>query len=153
MPQKVETYQSNDGKLFAIEADAVKHEALVALFEMVPDLKDRINVVEKHVGNMADALYELAVYRRSEKMLAKHSSLLDGPADDNEDPGGCDCAAAMAGNGPPHHPTCPMHREALSVVVPVVTQKDIAAEMAAYDRYNRRSFLPGQPVCRAKVVG
>lgn len=30
---------------------------------------------------------------------------------DREDRGGCDCSASMSGNGPPHHPTCPMHRE------------------------------------------
>jgi hypothetical protein len=30
-------------------------------------------------------------------------------APEEDDPGGCDCEASLAGNGPPHHPTCPMY--------------------------------------------
>ena len=101
MPQKVETYQSEDGTFHATEIAAIRHEVLAALWAAVPDLKDRKLVVEKHIDQIAKIL----------QPLGSHIPDPEGThAEEPEDRGGCDCAASMAGNGPPHHPSCPMFR-------------------------------------------
>lgn len=37
------------------------------------------------------------------------AKLLEPCPGETEDRGGCDCSASLAGNGRPHHPTCPMY--------------------------------------------
>lgn len=59
MPQKVESYQSNDGKFHATEIAAVRHEVLLALWAAVPDLKDRKNLVESNIDLIAHILQPL----------------------------------------------------------------------------------------------
>ena len=103
MPKKVESYQSNDGRFHASEIEAVRHEVLLALWTALPELRDRKMLVENNIDKIAAIL----------KPLGSHIPDPEGShaeAPEPEDHGGCDCAASMAGNGPPHHPTCPMFR-------------------------------------------
>lgn len=37
-----------------------------------------------------------------------NATRFDDLPEEEEDHGGCDCAALLAGNSPPHHPTCPL---------------------------------------------
>lgn len=105
MPIKVESYQSADGKFHATEIDAVRHEVLNALWLAVPELRDRKMLVENNIDRISEILQPLAALQPKNHPDPSGETTLE-----PEDRGGCDCSATMAGNGGPHHPTCPMWR-------------------------------------------
>lgn len=60
MPVKVEAYQSTDGKFYATEIEAVRHEVMTALWKAVPELGDRRMLVENNLDTLAEILQPLA---------------------------------------------------------------------------------------------
>lgn len=113
MGKKVESYQSDDGKLFPTEEAMLLHEANIALSEEFPALKMSVPVIMTNAKRISALLEPLASYyaknhpEPAEKTTLEHR-LADGtrlPDVEVEDTP-CDCAALMAGNGGPHHPTC-----------------------------------------------
>lgn len=100
MPIKVETYQSEDGKFHATELEAIRHEALNALGLAVPEIRDRWPLVTANIDKIAGALQHLAAHLAENHPEPSAQTTLE-PEDTP-----CDCAALMAGNGGPHHPTC-----------------------------------------------
>lgn len=76
MPKKVETYETKDGKFFADQEIAISHEVLLDLFAAVPDLKDRMAIIQNNVGAIADALEPLASFRRNDHPLTTPDTTL-----------------------------------------------------------------------------
>lgn len=105
MPIKVESYQSADGKFHATEIAAVRHEVLTALWQAVPELKDRKLLIENNIDRISEILQPLAALQPKNHPDPSAETTLE-----PEDRGGCDCSANMAGNGGEHHPTCPLFR-------------------------------------------
>lgn len=146
MGKKVESYQSDDGKLFKTEEAMLLHEAQIALTEEFPTLKINVPFIMENAERISALLELLASYyaknhpavvpettlttlRAACEAVQKSDSMVcmncDQAWDMNdpfppackppvaEDRGGCDCSASLAGNGGPHHPTCPMWRGGL----------------------------------------
>lgn len=134
MGKMIESWQSDDGKLFTSERDMVEHEALVALFELVPLLKDREAAIRSNINVLARVLKPLGDLQLAERdeltpatdeskpspavprrcSLPECGALLadNGENQTVEDDGGCDCGALLAGNGGAKHLiSCPAHPE------------------------------------------
>lgn len=102
MPKKVETYQSeNDGKFHATEIACVRHEVLAALWEGVPELRDRKLLVEANIDKIARILHPLGSH-----IPEPEGTHAEGPIDHGELAGTCDCSAGMNGAND-HARSCP----------------------------------------------
>ncbi len=127
MGKKVESYQSDDGKLFKTEEAMLLHEAQIALTEGFPTLKINVPFIMENAERISALLEPLASYYRknhpepSAQTTLKPGTLVEGrmypltgevkvdritPPTKGPEDTPCDCAALMAGNGGPHHPTC-----------------------------------------------
>lgn len=100
MGKKVESYQSDDGKLFPTEEAMLLHEANIALSEEFPALKMSVPVIMTNAKRISALLEPLASFYAKNHPEPSAQTTLE-PEDTP-----CDCAALMAGNGGPHHPTC-----------------------------------------------
>lgn len=115
MGKKVESYQSDDGKLFPTEEAMLLHEANIALSEEFPALKMSVPVIMTNAKRISALLEPLAsFYAKNHPEPAAQTTLNRTTAmqragllvDPDREDTPCDCAALMAGNGGPHHPTC-----------------------------------------------
>lgn len=115
MATKVESYQSNDGKLFPSELEAVRHEVLTALLKAVPDIKDRWPLISGNVDAIALALQPLATLIEGMPVSVEENHPEPPVAettltpDHGELAGLCDCSAGMNGSAD-HAILCPAHR-------------------------------------------
>lgn len=105
MGKQVESWQSDDGKLFSSQEDMVRHEITVALTEEFPQLKVQIPFIMAKADRFAKIMAKMAPFIKKD-----HPSGPGKPPSEAEDRGGCDCSALLSGNSGPHAPTCPMHR-------------------------------------------
>lgn len=136
MGKQVESWQSDDGVLFTDEKAMLLHEVKIALEEKLPEVKMAIPSLLAKAQGVSEILAPLVDYYRKNhpdesvnttREMLKHTAADGTPlppvAVDEEDRGGCDCSALLAGNGGEHHhPTCPMHREYRPSVAPAVNR-------------------------------
>jgi hypothetical protein len=123
MGKKVESYQSDDGKLFKTEEAMLLHEAQSALTEEFPTLKINVPFIMENAERISALLEPLASYYRKNHPAAtpettlsrttamQRAGLLVDP-DSEDDDYGCDCGALLSGNaGSDHLISCPAHPE------------------------------------------
>lgn len=113
MAKKVESYQSNSGRLFLTEENAVRHDAMERLCEIMPEFQMIRTRLEGNLDAMVSALAPMVdLKRRKTTPETTPETTLKPPVavDHGELAGTCDCSASMSGNGGPHHPTCPSYR-------------------------------------------
>lgn len=112
MGKKVESYQSNDGKLFGNERDMLLHEAEIALTEEFPQLRVSIPVIMKNANRIAEIM--AAIGSHTPEPEGTHTIVQTTRAEDgshyisgwDELAGTCDCSAGMNGASD-HAPSCP----------------------------------------------
>ena len=118
MGKKVESFQSNDGVLFGSEYEMLVHEATTSLVEEFPQLKMQIPFIMQNVDRIAAILHSIGSHTlppEGSHTIVQSTRAEDGSHyisgwSEQEDRGGCDCSAGLAGNGGPHDPSCPMFR-------------------------------------------
>lgn len=79
---KVESWQSNDGKLFKGEEDMLRHEINVSLTEEFPNLKVCIPQLMLNVGRITEILEPLATYYRENHPETAPETTLESVRDD-----------------------------------------------------------------------
>lgn len=136
MGKMIQSYQSDDGQIFATELEMLAHEAKIALTEEFPQLKVSIPAIMQHSERISTILEPLAAYyRRNHPETAEPETTLEHtvfgasgkpkwdtcqpvpgvyeniqvPADHGELAGLCDCSAGMNGDTR-HSLDCPAYR-------------------------------------------
>ena len=106
MGKKVESYLSDDGKLFTSERDMVLHEIEIALGEEFPELRVQMPLIMKSIDRITAIVQPLHILHMKNHPEAPEETTRDW----GELAGTCDCSASLSGNSGPHHPTCPSYK-------------------------------------------
>lgn len=108
MGKKVESYQSDDGKLFATEREMVMHEIDITLRKEFPALKIGLGAISQNADRLLEILQPLASCPPKNHPAEVAQTTLEPPVavDHGELVGTCDCSAGMNGASD-HAPTCP----------------------------------------------
>lgn len=76
MGKKVESYQSDDGKLFQTEEGMLRHEAETAIREEFPNLKMSLPLIMDNAKRISEIMEHLAsYYRKNHPALPAHTTL------------------------------------------------------------------------------
>lgn len=106
MGKKVESYESDDGRLFKTEREMVLHEIDITVRKEFPALKIGLGAISQNADRLLEILQPLAACPPKNHPEVPAQTTLGPPVAEEPD---CTCGVSM--NTPRnHHRTCPVYR-------------------------------------------